>query len=107
MQTVAFKKFHGLYTTLWGLWWERIFLVNWGLNVCWFGRDAHSLYVTSSSTIKGLNMTDDSIHMHQLFYALSRSKSRGPFQISKLCICVHACYEGPAYTFNNIGTFCT
>ena len=57
-----------------GLWWERIFLVNWGLNVCWFGRDAHSLYVTSSSTIKCLNMTDDSIHMHQLFYALSRSK---------------------------------
>ena len=85
-----------------GLWWERIFLVNWSLNVCWFGRDAHSLYVTSSSTIKCLNMTDDSIHMHQLFYALSRSKSRSPFQISKLCICVHACYEGPASTFMNI-----
>ena len=42
------------------------------------------------------------IHMHQFFYALSRSKSRGPFQISKLCICVHACYEGPASTFMNI-----
>ena len=42
------------------------------------------------------------IHMHQFFYALSRFKSRGPFQISKLCICVHACCEGPASTFMNI-----
>ena len=41
-------------------------------------------------------------HMHQIFYALSRAKSRGPFQIAKLCICVHACYEGPASTFMNI-----
>ena len=42
-------------------------------------------------------MTDDSTHMHQLFYALQRAKSRSPFQIAKLCICVQACYEGPVF----------
>ena len=73
-----------------GLWWERIFLVNWGLNVCWFGRDAHSLYVTSSSTIKCLNMTDDYSHA-SVFLCIVTIQEQRPFpnfQIVYLCACL-------------------